>query len=162
MSKEDNAVDRSLIRELADILNDTDLTEIEVEQGELRIRVSRQKEYVAAGGYMAGIPQQYAPQQMAPAPQAAAPAAAPAPAASGPEVGTVPSPMVGTVYLASAPGAKAFVEVGQQVKEGDTLLIIEAMKTMNQIPAPRAGVVKRICVENGQPVEYGEALVVVA
>jgi len=74
MSKEDNAVDRSLIRELADILNDTDLTEIEVEQGELRIRVSRQKEYVAAGGYMAGIPQQYAPQQMAPAPQAAAPA----------------------------------------------------------------------------------------
>ncbi|UHD44426.1 acetyl-CoA carboxylase biotin carboxyl carrier protein [Aureimonas altamirensis] len=160
MSKEDNAVDRSLIRELADILNDTDLTEIEVEQGELRIRVSRQKEY-AAGGYMAGIPQQYAPQQMAPAPQAAAPAA-PAPAASGPEVGTVPSPMVGTVYMASAPGAKAFVEVGQQVKEGDTLLIIEAMKTMNQIPSPRAGVVKRICVENGQPVEYGEALVVVA
>ncbi|KHJ54258.1 acetyl-CoA carboxylase [Aureimonas altamirensis] len=164
MSKEDNAVDRSLIRELADILNDTDLTEIEVEQGELRIRVSRQKEYVAAGGYMAAVPQQYAPQQMAPAPQGAAPAAAPAPApaASGPEVGTVPSPMVGTVYMASAPGAKAFIEVGQQVKEGDTLLIIEAMKTMNQIPSPRAGVVKRICVENGQPVEYGEALVVVA
>ncbi|MCM2502960.1 acetyl-CoA carboxylase biotin carboxyl carrier protein [Aureimonas altamirensis] len=162
MSKEDNAVDRSLIRELADILNDTDLTEIEVEQGELRIRVSRQKEYVAAGGYMASVPQHYAAPQMAPAPQAAAPGGAPAPAASGPEAGSVPSPMVGTVYLASAPGAKAFVEVGQQVKEGDTLLIIEAMKTMNQIPAPRAGVVKRICVENGQPVEYGEALVVVA
>ena len=66
--------------------------------------------------------------------------------------------MVGTVYMASAPGAKAFVEVGQQVKEGDTLLIIEAMKTMNQIPSPRAGVVKRICVENGQPVEYGDCL----
>ncbi|KAA0970147.1 acetyl-CoA carboxylase biotin carboxyl carrier protein [Aureimonas fodinaquatilis] len=157
MSKEDNAVDRSLIRELADILNDTDLTEIEVEQGDLRIRVSRQKEYVAAGGYAATFPAQYAP--AAPAPMAA-PSAAPV-AASGPEAGSVPSPMVGTVYLSSAPGAKPFVEVGQSVNEGDTLLIIEAMKTMNQIPAPRAGVVKRICVENSQPVEYGEALVVI-
>ncbi len=154
MSNEDNAIDPKLIRELADILNDTDLTEIELKQGELRIRVSRQKEAAQAQfSYAAPQPQQAA------APAASAPAA-PAPAA-GPEVGSVPSPMVGTVYLASAPGAKPFIEVGQQVSEGDTLLIIEAMKTMNQIPAPRSGTVKRICVDNGQPVEYGEALVVV-
>ena len=158
MSNKDSAIDRSLVRELADILNDTDLTEIEIEQGDLRVRVSRQKEYVAAGGYMASVP---APMQMAaPAPAAAAAPMAP-PASAGPEVGSVPSPMVGTVYLASAPGAKAFIEIGQSVSEGETLLIIEAMKTMNQIPAPRSGVVKRICVDNGQPVEYGEALVVI-
>ena len=151
-------VDRSLVRELADILNDTDLTEIEIEQGELRIRVSRKKEYIQAG-YAASVPMQVA----APAAPMAAPAAvpgAPAPAA-GPEVGSVPSPMVGTAYLSPAPGAKAFIEIGQSVSEGDTLLIIEAMKTMNQIPAPRSGTIKRICVDNGQPVEYGEALVVI-
>jgi acetyl-CoA carboxylase biotin carboxyl carrier protein len=158
MSNKDSAVDRSLVRELADILNDTDLTEIEIEQGDLRIRVSRQKEYVAAGGYAASVP---APMMMAPqAMQAPTTPMSPAPT-SGPEIGSVPSPMVGTVYLASAPGAKSFIEVGQSVAEGETLLIIEAMKTMNQIPAPRAGVVKRICVDNGQPVEYGEALVVI-
>lgn len=158
MSHKDNQVDRSLIRELADILNDTDLTEIELEQGELRIRVSRQKDYAPAPAYHYGMPG--AP---APAPQAA-PDAAVSPAlaaAAGPEVGSVPSPMVGTVYLAPAPGAKDFIAVGQQVKEGETLLIIEAMKTMNQIPAPRSGTVKRICVDNAQPVEYGEALVVI-
>ncbi|WP_061935890.1 acetyl-CoA carboxylase biotin carboxyl carrier protein [Aureimonas sp. AU22] len=158
MMEKDSTVDRSLVRELADILNDTDLTEIEVEQGELRIRVSRQKEYMPAPSYAHAMP---APMQMpSAAPQA--PAASPAPAvSSGPEVGSVPSPMVGTVYLASAPGAKQFVEVGQTVSEGETLLIIEAMKTMNQIPAPRSGTIKRICVDNGQPVEYGEALVVI-
>ena len=110
-------------------------------------------------------PAYYPPQHHAPAPQAApAAAAAPAPRApvSGPEAGTVPSPMVGTVYLAAAPGAKPFVEVGQSVAEGETLLIIEAMKTMNQIPAPRAGKVTKVLVENGQPGEYGEALVVIA
>ncbi|WP_182087018.1 acetyl-CoA carboxylase biotin carboxyl carrier protein [Aureimonas sp. ME7] len=155
--EKDSTVDRSLVRELADILNDTDLTEIEVEQGELRIRVSRKKEFVAAPTY-AHMPAPL-PAPMAPAPQAAVPAA-PA-ASSGPEVGSVPSPMVGTVYLASAPGAKPFVEIGQSVSEGETLLIIEAMKTMNQIPAPRSGTIKRICVDNGQPVEYGEALVVI-
>ena len=156
MSNEDKPVDRTLIRELADILNDTDLTEIEFEQGELRIRVSRQKEYAPAG-YQVGVPAQtYAP------PPAGAPTASAGPApAAGPEVGSVPSPMVGTVYLGSAPGSKPFIEVGQKVAEGETLLIIEAMKTMNQIPAPRAGTVKRICVDNAQPVEYGEALVVI-
>ncbi|RIY03726.1 acetyl-CoA carboxylase biotin carboxyl carrier protein [Aureimonas flava] len=156
--EKDSTVDRSLVRELADILNDTDLTEIEIEQGELRIRVSRQKEYVAAAGYAHAVPAP-APMPVA-APQAPAAPAAPA-ASSGPEVGSVPSPMVGTVYLASAPGAKPFVEIGQTVSEGETLLIIEAMKTMNQIPAPRSGTIKRICVDNGQPVEYGEALVVI-
>nr|WP_279479546.1 acetyl-CoA carboxylase biotin carboxyl carrier protein [Aureimonas sp. SK2] len=157
--EKDSTVDRSLVRELADILNDTDLTEIEIEQGDLRIRVSRQKEYVAATGYSYGAP---APAPMpAAAPQAPAAAPAAPAASSGPEVGSVPSPMVGTVYLASAPGAKQFIEIGQTVNEGDTLLIIEAMKTMNQIPAPRSGTIKRICVDNGQPVEYGEALVVI-
>lgn len=157
MSNEDNSVDPKLIRELADILNDTDLTEIELKHGELRVRVSRRKE-AAPVSYQMAMPSQgsYAPQS------APAAAAAPAPAApSGPEVGSVPSPMVGTVYLASAPGAKSFIEVGQQVSEGDTILIIEAMKTMNQIPAPRSGTIKRICVDNGQPVEYGEALVII-
>lgn len=157
MSNKENIVDCGLVRELADILNDTDLTEIEVEQGSLRIRISRQKD-------IAG----YAPQmQMAsypvPAqgPQAVASAAAPALVPTGPEAGTVPSPMVGTVYLASGPDAKPFVEIGQTVAEGETLLIIEAMKTMNQIPAPRAGKIKKILVDNAQPVEYGESLVVI-
>lgn len=157
MSSKENIVDRGLVRELADILNDTDLTEIEVEQGTLRIRVSRQKDFSG-----------YAPQMQMPYPQhAQAPMAAPVPAAapgvvaSGPEAGTVPSPMVGTVYLASGPDSKPFVEIGQTVAEGETLLIIEAMKTMNQIPAPRAGKVKKILVDNAQPVEYGEPLVVI-
>ncbi|HEX2018626.1 MAG TPA: acetyl-CoA carboxylase biotin carboxyl carrier protein [Aurantimonas sp.] len=163
MSREDHNLDPALVRELATILNDTDLTEIEIERGSVRVRVSRQKDYAV------GHPQPMQYLQAAPAPmqsgsgapQASAPAPAPA-APTGPEPGSVPSPMVGTVYLASAPGAKNFVEVGQQVAEGETLLIIEAMKTMNQIPAPRAGRITRICVENAQPVEYGEALVVIA
>lgn len=156
MSREDHNLDPALVRELATILNDTDLTEIEIERGSVRVRVSRQKDY--AIGHQQ--PVQY---MQAPAPVQAGAAPAPAPVApTGPESGSVPSPMVGTVYLASAPGARNFVEVGQQVAEGETLLIIEAMKTMNQIPAPRAGKITRICVENAQPVEYGEALVVIA
>ncbi|MEX6507920.1 acetyl-CoA carboxylase biotin carboxyl carrier protein [Jiella sp. M17.18] len=160
MSEEDQTVDPTFVRELASILNETDLTEIEIERGSLRVRVSRQKD-------MAGYPQpmtyMQAPQPFPAQQQQAvsAPAAQPA-APSGPEPGSVPSPMVGTVYLSPAPGARPFVEIGQQVAEGETLLIIEAMKTMNQIPAPRAGKVAKICVENGQPVEYGEALVVIA
>lgn len=153
MSNPDNIVDRGLVRELADILNDTDLTEIEVEQGTLRIRVSRQKDF---GGYASQLQAASYPVP-APVPQAA-PATV---VASGPETGTVPSPMVGTVYLASGPDAKPFVEIGQSVAEGETLLIIEAMKTMNQIPAPRAGTIRKILVDNAQPVEYGEPLVVI-
>ena len=156
MPKEENTVDPALVRELATILNETDLTEIEIERGTLRVRVSRQKDFPVNYGQ----PMHYA---AGPAPAQAPPAADnAAPTRTGPEAGTVPSPMVGTIYLSSAPGAKPFVEVGQRVEEGETLVIIEAMKTMNQIPAPRSGTVTKILVENSQPVEYGEALVVIA
>ena len=152
MSTKKPGIDQQLIRDLAGILDETNLTEIEVEQDELRIRVSRAPASVHAS---------YA------APQAAAPAAAPAaqqpvaPAAADVSRNAVPSPMVGTAYAAPAPGAKAFIEVGQKIKEGQTLLIIEAMKTMNQIPSPRSGTVTAILFEDGAPVEYGEPLVVI-
>ncbi|WP_295723933.1 acetyl-CoA carboxylase biotin carboxyl carrier protein [uncultured Bartonella sp.] len=146
-------VNKDLIRDLAEILNDTNLSDIEVEQGDLRIRVSRQLN--------AGAPVQTV---YAPSPAAPVAPAAPAPAESAKEDLTknaVTSPMVGTAYLAPAPGARPFVEVGQKVSEGQTLIIIEAMKTMNQISSPRAGTVKAILVEDAQPVEFGEPLVVV-
>jgi acetyl-CoA carboxylase biotin carboxyl carrier protein len=138
-------VDADAIRELSRLLNETGLTEIEIEHNGARIRVSR-----AAVSAMA------AP---APAPAAAAPAS-PA-AAAGPAPGTVPSPMVGTVYLSPEPGKPAFIAVGKQVKEGETLFIVEAMKTMNPITAPRSGTVKEICVSDKQPVEFGQALCVI-
>jgi len=143
-------VDQQLIRDLAGILHDTNLTEIEVELGDLKIRVSR-------GG--SPVVQAYAPMQAAPA--AVVAAAAPAPATADPGKNAVVSPMVGTAYLSPSPGAKAFIEVGQAVREGQTLLIIEAMKTMNQIPSPRSGTVKAILFEDASPVEYGEPLVVI-
>ncbi|CAN7252444.1 acetyl-CoA carboxylase biotin carboxyl carrier protein [Rhizobium rhizogenes] len=153
MAEKKTGIDQALIRDLANILNETDLTEIEVEQEDLRIRVSR-----------AGTTQ-YVQAPIA-APAYAAAAAAPAVAAA--PVGKVrnpdsviSAPMVGTVYLASAPGAADFVQVGSVVKEGQTLLIIEAMKTMNQIPAPKSGTVTEILIKDGSPVEYGEALVVI-
>jgi acetyl-CoA carboxylase biotin carboxyl carrier protein len=153
MSTKNSGVDQQLIRDLAGILNDTNLTEIEVELGDLKLRVSRHAPAVHAVA---------APQPM-PAP-AAAPqpvaAVAAAPAAE-PSKNAVPSPMVGTAYLAPSPDAKAFIEIGQQVKEGQTLLIIEAMKTMNQIPSPRSGTVKAILIEDAQPVEFGMPLVVI-
>ncbi|TIQ28191.1 MAG: acetyl-CoA carboxylase biotin carboxyl carrier protein, partial [Mesorhizobium sp.] len=144
-------VDQQLIRDLAGILNDTNLTEIEVELGDLKVRVSRQAPAVHA----------VAAPQPAYAPPAAQPLAAAAPAAADVSKNAVASPMVGTAYLAPSPDAKAFIEVGQQVKEGQTLLIIEAMKTMNQIPSPRAGTVTAILFEDAQPVEYGMPLVVI-
>lgn len=152
MASKSSGIDQQLIRDLAEILNDTNLSEIEVEQGELRLRVSRQ---IAA-----------APIMHAPAPVPAAMPAQPAAAAAAPEKpadnkNAVPSPMVGTVYMAPAPGAKAFIEVGQSVKQGQTLLIVEAMKTMNQIPSPRSGTVTAILVEDSQPVEFGEPLVII-
>lgn len=157
MSTKKSGVDQQLIRDLASILDETNLTEIEVEQDSLRIRVSRTPAPVQA----------YAAPQMAAAP-ASAPAAAAAtgspaaPAASAEKnKNAVPSPMVGTAYLAPAPGAKPFIEVGQAIKEGQTLLIIEAMKTMNQIPSPRSGTITAILFEDSQPVEYGEPLVVI-
>ncbi|MEO9337019.1 acetyl-CoA carboxylase biotin carboxyl carrier protein [Mesorhizobium sp. SB112] len=150
MSIKKTGVDQQLIRDLAGILNDTNLTEIEVELGDLKLRVSRHVQTVHA---------------VAPAPVAAAApaaqAAAAAPAVADVSKNAVPSPMVGTAYSAASPDAKPFVEVGQTVKEGQTLLIIEAMKTMNNIPAPRSGTVTAILFENAQPVEYGMPLVVI-
>lgn len=153
MTSKSSGIDQVIIRDLANILKDTDLTEIEVEQDDLRIRVSRNITMQTA-------PQQYyAPAQAAPA--AAASVVADVPAAAEKSKNAVPSPMVGTAYLCPAPGAKQFVEVGQSVKEGQTVLIIEAMKTMNQIAAPRAGKVTAILVGDSQPVEFGEPLIVI-
>jgi acetyl-CoA carboxylase biotin carboxyl carrier protein len=147
--------DGALIRELALLLDETSLTEIEIERAGLRVRVARNVSIAAS------VP--------AAAPAAAAPAAAPALAAAAAATtadfskhpGAVPSPMVGTAYWASEPGAKPFIEVGSKVSIGQTLLIIEAMKTMNQIPSPRAGTVTQILIEDGQPVEFGEPLVII-
>ncbi len=152
MAAKNSGIDQALIRDLAGILNETDLTEIEVEQGELRIRVSRQGTQMMAAPQMYAAPAQSAPMQSV----SATPAAA-----AVPNVNNVPSPMVGTVYFSAAPGAAPFIEVGTKVKEGQTILIIEAMKTMNQIPAPRSGTVTAILVEDAQPVEYGEPLIVI-
>jgi len=152
MTTKKTGIDQQLIRDLAGILNDTNLTEIEVELDDFKVRVSRQPAAVHAVAAPAPV---YA---------AAAPAQAPASAAAAPaetSKNAVPSPMVGTAYLAPSPDAKPFIEVGQAVKEGQTLLIIEAMKTMNQIPSPRSGTVKAILVEDSQPVEYGMPLVVI-
>ncbi len=151
MTTKKTGIDQQLIRDLAGILNDTNLTEIEVELGDLKVRVSRQSPAVHAVA---------APQPTAFAP-AAAPIAAPAPASSEASKNAVTSPMVGTAYISPSPDAKPFIEVGQSVKEGQTLLIIEAMKTMNQIPSPRAGTVTAILFEDAQPVEYGMPLVVI-
>ncbi|MCO5730592.1 acetyl-CoA carboxylase biotin carboxyl carrier protein [Rhizobium sp. SSA_523] len=158
MSEKKNGIDKGLIRDLANILKDTDLTEIEVEQEDLRIRVSRNIQ--APQFVQAALPASYAPQA---APQAAGAPAAAAPAADAGKdrANAVTAPMVGTAYLSPAPGARAFIEVGTMVKEGQTLLIIEAMKTMNQIPAPRSGKVTEIIVNDAQPVEYGEPLVII-
>lgn len=154
MSTKKIGIDQQLIRDLAGILDETNLTEIEVEQDDLRIKVSRTPAQVQAYAPVA------APAAAAPAP--VAPAASPAPAAPAEQSkNAVPSPMVGTAYCASAPGAQPFIEVGQTVKEGQTLLIIEAMKTMNQIPSPRSGTVTAILFEDAQPVEFGEPLVVI-
>ncbi len=148
--------DSALIRELALLLDETSLTEIEIERAGLRLRVARNVSIAAA------IPPGLAPAAMAAGPLAAAVAVAGAPSpdfANHP--GVVPSPMVGTAYWAPEPGAKPFIEVGAKVSAGQTLLIIEAMKTMNQIPSPRAGTVTQILVEDGQPVEFGEPLVII-
>jgi acetyl-CoA carboxylase biotin carboxyl carrier protein len=143
------AVDRDLIRDLAKLLDETGLSDIEIEQDGTRIRVGR------AAVRAAAAPLVPPPITVAPAPAAAEPADL----ARHP--GAVPSPMVGTAYLAPSPGAKPFIEIGTAVKAGDTLLIVEAMKTMNQIPAPRGGTVTQILVEDGQPVEFGEVLVII-
>ena len=144
--------DGALIRELALLLDETSLTEIEIERAGLRVRVARNLSIAAS-----------VPASVQTAPAAQAPVAAPSTAAEdfAKHPGAVPSPMVGTAYWASEPGAKPFIEVGAKVSVGQTLLIIEAMKTMNQIPSPRAGTVTQILVEDGQPVEFGEPLVII-
>jgi len=138
-----SVVDADLIRDLANLLSETGLTEIEIERKDLRVRVARG----AAAVHTA----------------AAAPAPSPAPSSSssGNAPGTVISPMVGTAYRAAEPGAEPFVEVGSSVSEGQTVMIVEAMKTMNHIPSPRSGTITGILVEDGQPVEFGEPLVVI-
>ncbi|MCK1386436.1 acetyl-CoA carboxylase biotin carboxyl carrier protein [Bradyrhizobium sp. 21] len=145
--------DSAIIRELALLLDETSLTEIEIERAGLRLRVARNVSVAAT-----------MPMQMAAAPALQAAAAA-APAAAAVDLskhpGAVTSPMVGTAYWSPEPGAKPFIEVGSKVSVGQTLLIIEAMKTMNQIPSPRSGTVTQILVEDGQPVEYGEPLVII-
>ncbi|MEZ5901143.1 MAG: acetyl-CoA carboxylase biotin carboxyl carrier protein [Hyphomicrobium sp.] len=145
-----------LIRELAELLNETGLTEIEMEKSGLKVRVAR-KIHVAATVPMAA----QMPVAAAPAATAAAPAANAGAADPGKHPGAVKSPMVGTAYRSAEPGAAPFCEVGSKVSQGDTLLIIEAMKTMNQIPAPRSGTVTAILFENAQPVEYGEPLIII-
>jgi acetyl-CoA carboxylase biotin carboxyl carrier protein len=147
-------VDTALVRELAELLGETGLTEIEVEDGERKIRVSR-------GGGVAAMPAMFAPSAAAPAAPTAAPAPAPEAAPAADMAGALKSPMVGTVYLAAEPGADNFVKVGDSVKEGDTLLIVEAMKVMNPIAADKAGTIKAILVENAQPVEFDQPLVVI-
>ena len=148
-------VDTALVRELAEMLGDTGLTEIEVEDGERKIRVSR-----GGGVAMAAAPAPVAaPASAAPAAAAPVPESAAAPEAD--TAGAIKSPMVGTVYLASEPGAANFVKVGDSVTEGQTLLIVEAMKVMNPITAPRSGTVKAILVDNAQPVEFDQPLVVI-
>ena len=142
--------DGALIRELALLLDETSLTEIEIERAGLRVRVARNVSIAAS------MPANF---QGQPATPAAAEPVDVTDAAKHP--GVVPSPMVGTAYFASEPGAKPFIEVGAKVSVGQTLLIIEAMKTMNQIPSPRAGTVTQILVEDGQPVEFGEPLVII-
>ncbi len=147
--------DAALIRELALLLDETSLTEIEIERAGLRVRVARS---VSIAASVPAATLATAPLAATSTPTAAAPAAA---ADMSKHPGAVPSPMVGTAYWAPEPGAKPFIEVGARVSVGQTLMIIEAMKTMNQIPSPSAGTVTQILVEDGQPVEFGEPLVII-
>jgi acetyl-CoA carboxylase biotin carboxyl carrier protein len=145
MSERDLSIDGGLVRQLAALLDETGLTEIEYAAGDRRIRVAK-----GTGPQVAYVPQPALPV-----------AAEPAPAARAAPIGAVKSPMVGTAYLAPQPGASPFIKVGDRVAEGDVLLIIEAMKVMNQIRSPRAGQVTAILVEDGVPVEFGQVLLVV-
>lgn len=141
-------VDAETIRTLADLLTETGLTEIEIEHDGARIRIAR-----------AGALTTLAPAPLAQVPAASAAAAGPSSAPAS-QAGAVASPMVGTVYVSAEPGKPPFVKLGQEVKEGETLFIVEAMKTMNPIPAPHDGIVKEICVDNGTPVEFGQTLLI--
>jgi len=158
----DMRVDSALLRELAELLSANDLTEIEVEDGDRKIRVRREPADKGPAAMIAAMQAQQAGRApasfVASAAPAPAPAADPAPLVA---VDAIKSPMVGTVFLSAEPGAKPFIAAGQVVAVGDTLLIVEAMKVMNPIVAPKAGTVTRICIVNEQPVEYDEPLVVI-
>ncbi|MCL4716736.1 MAG: acetyl-CoA carboxylase biotin carboxyl carrier protein [Hyphomonadaceae bacterium] len=155
MSDKKQAIDPDLVRELAKIISDSGLSEIEVEHGELRLRIARTLTAAAAP-----VTHMVAAPAAAAAPAAPPPAAAPAAEAAA-HPGAVPSPMVGTAYLSPEPGAPTFVKVGDMVTQGQTLMVVEAMKTFNPIPAPRAGKVTAVLVNDAQPVEYGEPLVII-
>jgi acetyl-CoA carboxylase biotin carboxyl carrier protein len=157
-AKQELAAAEETVRALARLLEDTGLTEIEIEQGGLRVRVARPVPGAAAGLMMPSSSVLIEAPRNGPPVVVGAPEGAFDPAK---HPGVVTSPMVGTAYRSPEPGAKAFVEVGTRVKAGETLLIIEAMKTMNQIPAPRAGTVSQILFEDAQPVEFGEPLVII-
>jgi acetyl-CoA carboxylase biotin carboxyl carrier protein len=149
-SKDQPVVDHALIRELAQLLDETGLTEIEFERDGQRVRVARQAEAIAVAPARASAPT-----------DGPVPAAVAAPLDPAKHPGVVTSPMVGTAYVGAEPGARPFVEVGSRVTAGDTLLIVEAMKTMNQIPSPRSGTVIQVLIEDGQPVEFGEPLMII-
>jgi acetyl-CoA carboxylase biotin carboxyl carrier protein len=153
MSNDTTKSEQDLIRELADLLTETGLNEIEIEREDLRVRVAR--------GSVAPTPAAAVPTAPAGPVQGEGAVGTPAAAEPAAHPGTVISPMVGTAYRAPEPGAPPFVEIGSEVREGQTVMIVEAMKTMNHIPTPRAGTVTAILVEDGQPVEFGEPLVVV-
>jgi len=152
------AAETKLLRELAKILNETDLSEIEMEKGSLRLRVARQANVVQAAAPVMAAPAAAAPAASAPAPETPTPAK-PADASAHP--GAVKSPMVGTAYIRPSPDADQFVKVGDNVKEGETVLLVEAMKTFNPIVAPKSGKIGEILVEDAQPVEFGEALFII-
>lgn len=152
MSDKKTSIDPNLVRELAAILNDTGLSEIEVEHGELRLRLARTLTAAPMQTHVVQANAAPVPAQSAPTPAAADP---------GKHPGMVPSPMVGTAYLSPEPGKPAFIKVGDTVTEGQTILVVEAMKTFNPIPAPRAGKVLAILVTDSQPVEFGEPLAII-
>lgn len=149
MSRSKKSVDQDLIRDLAALLKETELSEIEIEQDDLRIRVARN---------FSAAPTAAAPPDVRPD---AAGSASPLETDAAINPGTVNSPMVGTAYLSPSPGTAPFAPVGTEVSEGQTIMIVEAMKTMNHIPAPRAGKVTAVMIENGQPVEFGEPLMII-
>ncbi len=149
-SKDKLAIDPELVRELARLLEETGLSEIEFEREGQRVRVARQMQALAAG-----------PSRLGPAASVPLPVAEAGPIDPAKHPGVVTSPMVGTAYVGPEPGSRPFVEVGTRVQTGDTLLIVEAMKTMNQIPSPRTGTVIQVLIEDGQPVEFGEPLMII-
>ena len=160
-AKDKDGIERALIRDIAQLLNEHGLTEIAYERDGLKLRVARQATISNAAGLAApSVSLSSAPARPAPSPASTQPAASPAADITN-HPGCVRSPMVGTAYRSPEPGAPPFVEIGARVSQGQTLLIIEAMKTMNHIPAPRSGTIAHVLFENGQPVEFNEPLVVI-